>query len=343
MGTDIHLEAERQLDDGTWERIPHMPEPCWSCGEYDRESGLYVNQKGYQHVFCKRDEMLPDDVIRDDRDNGWVLLERTEPCRHCNGTKVTHPQFLNDRHYDVFSILADVRNGYGFAGVKTSSGFVPISDGRGIPDDLSQEIRDHLARLGYGIKDGELAYEGRDDEEEDIYETMERERDGYWSLGEHSFTWVLLSEILEDYDWRRTVTKEGWVSPVEFQEYRELGRPGSWCGGISGASVEHITASDMADRIDSGEIQFEETDDPLLGKRKNYTTSLQRSMGDWGLPEGSVGAAIRDREALYCPIQWEVRYAEVVGSQFWQELEHLKSLAPDGDLTRVRLVMGFDS
>lgn len=99
----------------------------------------------------------------------------------------------------------------------------------------------------------------------------------------------------------------------------------------------------MADRIDSGEIQFEETDDPLLGKRKNYTTSLQRSMGDWGLPEGSVGAAIRDREALYCPIQWEVRYAEVVGSQFWQELEHLKSLAPDGDLTRVRLVMGFDS
>jgi hypothetical protein len=345
MGTDIHLEAERQLDDGTWERIQHAPDPCWSCGTYDRKTHSYVAQTGLQHVFCKPDEMLPGDVILNRTDN-YVRLERTEPCDKCQGTLVTHPQFLNGRGYDVFAILGNVRNGTGFAGVKTSSGFVPISDGRGIPDDLSPQIRDHLTRIGYTVEQGGLVYDAEIDEDDDegsLYEKMEAERDGYWSLGDHSFSWVLLSEIFE-YDWDRSVTKEGWVDPVEFEEYRKTGSPKSWSGGVSGASVEHITEWDMAERIDSGEIQFIEGKNAHTGETETrYTTGLQRAMGDWNLPEGSAGALIRDRSSLYCAIRWEQRYRESLGSSFWQELEYLKSLAPDGDLSRVRLVFGFDS
>lgn len=296
--------------------------------------------------------MLPDDVIVPSRngndDREWVLLERMEPCRPCGGTKYTHPQFLNGRNYDVFSILANVRNGYGFAGVVTSSGFNPITSGRGIPDDLSDEVRAHLKRIGYDVVNGGLEYHRDGEEEVDdgegLYEKLEKEPEGYWSLGEHSFTWVTLQEIF-DFDWSQTVTKSGWVSPIEFLEYRKNGSPSSWSGGVSGGGVEHITEREMAKKIDDGEIQFEEVDDDRYPgkKRMTYTTSLQRTMKGWPLPEGSTGAAIRDRTSIYCPIEWEERYAECVGSQFWQELEHLKALAPDGDLSRVRLVMGFDS
>lgn len=326
-----------------------MPEPCWACGTYDRETGRYLNQTGMQHVVCLREEMLPDDVIRRNRntddDNPYVLLERMEPCSSCHGTKYTHPQFLNGRNYDVFSILANVRNGYGFAGVLTSSGFNPITSGRGIPDDLSDEIRAHLKRLGYDVVGGTLEYhrdgEEEDDDGEGLYEKLEKEPEGYWSLGEHSFTWVTLQEIF-DFDWSQTITKTGWVSPVEFLEYRKHGSPTSYAGGVSGANVEHISEREMAAKIDSGEIQFEEVEDEH-GKRMTYTTSLQRGMKDWPLPEGSVGAAIRDRTSLYCSVEWEESYAECVGRDFWQELELLKELAPDGDLSCVRLVMGFDS
>lgn len=348
MGTDIHLEAEAKVSEGLWVRIPHAPEPCWSCGVYDRKTGAYLHQSGEKHVICMREEMQPDDVVIDELREGWVRLARTEPCLHCNGTKFHHPQFLQDRNYDVFSILANVRNGYGFAGVVTSSGFEPIAPGRGLPDDLSQEIRDHLKRIGYDVVDGELEYHRDGEEEDDIYEVLERERDGYWSLGEHSLTWVLLSEIL-DYDWTRTVWRAGWVDPVEFQHYREHGHPNSWSGGVSGQAVEHLTEMDMAAKIDSGDIVFHEVEQDEFEKtlglppRKTYTTSLQRAMGEWDLPEGSVGASIRDRTSLYCPIKWEVRYAECVSATFWQEIEYLKSVAPDGDPANVRLVMGFDS
>lgn len=296
--------------------------------------------------------MLPDDVIRPDRagddDREWVVLERTEPCTACGGTKFSRPQFLGNRNYDVFSILANVRNGYGFAGVVTSSGFNPITNGRGIPDDLSEEIRANLKRQGYDLVDGGLEYHRDREEEDDLYETMEREPEGCWSLGEHSFTWVTLQEIF-DFDWSQTITKTGWVDPVEFLFYREHGYPESYCGGVSGRGVEHITEMEMVKKIDDGEILFEDVEDPLgseLGlpaTRKRYTTGLQRAMGGLGLPEGSTGAAIRDRTTIYCPIKWEETYAQCVGASFWQELEYLREQAPDGDMSNVRLVMGFDS
>jgi hypothetical protein len=317
-----------------------MPEPCWSCGTYNREKRIYEGQTGIEQVFCNPDEMLPDDVIEKTSESGnYVWLNRTQPCHSCNGSMFTHFQFLRNRNYDVFSILADVRNGYGFAGVKTSSGFTPIAGGRGLPDDLSEGIVSHLKRIGYDVIDGGLEYHRDGEEEDDLYDAMERERDGYWSLGEHSFTWVTLQEIY-DFDWSKTTQKEGWVTPGEFQHFRDHGAPNSYCGGVSGSGVEHITASDMASRIDSGEIQFGEPDE--YGHRP-YTTGLQRGMKDWPLPEGSTGAAIRDRESLYCPVEWTETYAECVGSQFWLELELIREQAPDGDLSKVRLVMGFDS
>lgn len=350
MGTDIHLEAERQLDDGTWDRIMHMSEPCWKCGEYDRESNdrRYINQTGLQNVWAMGDELRPDDVIIREFTPEYdgkrhCMLERTEPCDQCQGTKISHhSQFFSDRNYDVFAILGNVRNGTGFAGSVTSSGFEPISDNRGIPDDISRGLRDYLVRTGYDLIDGKLEYNRDDEEEDDLYEEMEKEPEGYWGLGDHSWSWVTLDEII-NYDWDRAVVKEGWVTPGQFQHFREHGSPNGWCGGVSGRNVEHISDTEMALKIDEGDIQFDDDTEVSPFDGRPYTTGLQRAMGDWNLPEGSTGSMIRDRQSLYCHIKWPQHYRECVGATFWQQVEYLKELAPHGDYSRIRLVFGFDS
>jgi len=50
-------------------------------------------------------------------------------------------EWYGDRNYNAFAILADVRNGYGFAGCDTGDGFVPISTPKGFPDDMCEEVR----------------------------------------------------------------------------------------------------------------------------------------------------------------------------------------------------------
>src|SRR4051794_16548380 len=57
-------------------------------------------------------------------------------------------RFYSGRNYDLFGILADVRNGRGFAGVKTGDGFVPIAEPRGLPDDASPKIKADCDRWG---------------------------------------------------------------------------------------------------------------------------------------------------------------------------------------------------
>ena len=42
-----------------------------------------------------------------------------------------------DRNYNLFAILANVRNGTAFAGCKTGEGFNPISNPKGVPSDAS--------------------------------------------------------------------------------------------------------------------------------------------------------------------------------------------------------------
>lgn len=116
-----------------------------------------------------------------------------------------------DRDYDMFGILANVRNGRGFAGCLLGDGFVPMSDNRGIPIDISPEATDVLSNA-------------------------------------HSATWVSLVEILT-YDWTRNVNKYGVVSAVQFEEWDRMKEwnpgPSSFCGGVSGGLTRHITEAEM--------------------------------------------------------------------------------------------------
>lgn len=128
---------------------------------------------------------------------------------------------IHARNYDVFAILADVRNGAGFAGVKTGEGFNPISKPRGLPHDLSEELKRE-----YDPNDDSANY-----------------------LGDHSFSWLIFREIF-DYDYNQTTTLCGVVNAEAFRnwdwsEYSRQHNPKEWCGDVSGRDVRHVSNAEM--------------------------------------------------------------------------------------------------
>ena len=116
-------------------------------------------------------------------------------------------EFYNGRSYNLFALLADVRNGRGFAGVKTGEGFNPIDDPRGVPVDCCGEYRAIAER---------------------------------WMGDGHSHSYFTLAEILS-FDWTQTTKQQGWVDPVDWARWRDYRKPNSWCGDVSGGSVRHLS------------------------------------------------------------------------------------------------------
>lgn len=122
-----------------------------------------------------------------------VIATREFNPRYVRATRWTKITDLNlvtmlDRDYDSFAVLANVRNGTGFAGCKTSDGFNSISEPRGLPEWLEVD------ESGEHIKDTDI-----------------------W-LGEHSFSFVTLAELL-DFDWSQEVIRRGVVPLAEYKRW----------------------------------------------------------------------------------------------------------------------------
>lgn len=100
MGTDIHVAVEVRKADG-WHRA------------------------------------FPDDEAKDP----WCVQEAAAEPGETDWYKTrARVEWYRTRNYNAFAMLANVRNGRGFAGVLTGDGFVPIDDPRGWPSDLSAEV-----------------------------------------------------------------------------------------------------------------------------------------------------------------------------------------------------------
>ena len=180
MGCDIHTRFERRRVDGTWEVLVD-PTPD--------EQGL--------------------------RYQGWRASDAL-----ASGRPVP-PVFVefHDRNYNLFSILANVRNGSGFAGVKTGDGYEPISDCRGIPADASPEYQELVEQ---------------------------------WNGDGHSHTWVTLDEILDPTWHNKKVTHCGVIPTEEYLKYRETGtRPRSWSSAVWGQSLTTIEESEADQQLAS--------------------------------------------------------------------------------------------
>lgn len=145
--------------------------------------------------------------------------------RYSSGEYTTVGPIENERNYLVFAILADVRNGFGFAGCRTHEPITPISAPRGLPADLGNTGR-------YTAEGDSIPHGDDSDARED------------W--GDHSFSWVTLQELLDWPGWDRDLQLTGVVERAEYERVqREGGPPRSWSGMVSGSTVIATTTEDL--------------------------------------------------------------------------------------------------
>lgn len=284
MGTDIHLYVEQRQTDGTWKRVKPGTWKCsWCDGKCTIESGPYHKTPGVQI-----------------------------PCVNCEGKGTVNGEY-DDRNYSLFAILANVRNGYGFAGVDTGDGFVPISEPRGLPDDLSFPREPDWS-------DDDAA-------------------DNEPFLGDHSFSWVSLAEVLF-YDYDRVTKKRGVVDSATYNEWREKGRgrPSEYCGGISGPNVHHVSHEEMQRLIMEGKAPTVKPPPPPSMSEEDRVAAmheLAEALGGRAKPPTTLPPP-----SYYTSVEWEETYREAVGSGWFSFMDVCKQL---GDPERVRFVFGFDS
>lgn len=258
------------------------------------------------HLFVERRENAESPwrpLLVEHACTGWwherAPEERKGECYSCKGTGIEGG--YNHRNYDAFAILANVRNGRGFAGVETGDGFEPISEPRGLPKDLSPELL-AIHERDNGPPGDDIDYDAHDRSYEDAKRLY-----GRGSFGDHSFSWLTLRE-LNECDWSRVTHRSGVVGVAEARAFLEKGSPGSWCGGVNGRSVVHI----------SNEAMF----------------ALVR--GGYEPPKEHTA------QSFYTRVRWPVTYAQAAGyfhSGFLPALRDHATSGPDN----IRIVFGFDS
>ena len=137
-----------------------------------------------------------------------------------------------DRHYFLFAWLADVRNGFGFAGIPTHAPIKPIAPQRGLPDDFEVDGDVHYCPLE-AIDPSRRQYMDKKDLEKP-----------YVRMGDHSFSWLSADEILAtplpDKVWQTGIVPIEWFAAWDGKE-----GPDSWSGGISGKDI-HVAEAPTA-------------------------------------------------------------------------------------------------
>lgn len=265
MGCDIHFYVERKnKDTGKWEAL-HGPnhrismyrewaERARTRGEeekaveLEKQAADLESGEKYNAEMARLDELYPAAERAEDPD-----LEREyqrEKLSDYDAPTELSGWAYSGRNYDLFGILANVRNGVGFAGVKTGEGFIPILMDlygdqykenwyvRGLPEDLSPELQAAA---------------------------------DYWDGDGHSHNWLTVQEVLDYSLWEKGDSVHyGWVSETVYKQFKENGDPYPCCGGISGGGVVHVSNEQMEDII-SGKFPKEEG--------KSYYTQISWTEG----------------------------------------------------------------
>jgi hypothetical protein len=170
-------------------------------------------------------------------DGTWEFIKRAPFARYGDpdfdwGTDPTQ------RNYDVFALLADVRNGSGFAGVYRHEPVHPQFPDRGFPE---------------GYEDP--SPEGDEDDPEYAAWRKEFKAGDFW-WGDHSATWATMAELLQ-VPWEVEYKSGGVVAVESFKVWQKKGIPDSWSGGISGPGIiTHKDPEEYARMIAAGEIRY---------------------------------------------------------------------------------------
>ena len=130
------------------------------------------------------------------QDVPWTSEDKRKYWPKHNATgKLEMPNYFDARNYNLFAVLANVRNG------TWGELLVPISEPRGLPKDSST-----FAEYDFDVD---------------------------YTLGDHSFSYVTLKE-LQDYPWDTPYVYHAWVSEEEAKKVEVTGEaPKSWAAGMN--------------------------------------------------------------------------------------------------------------
>lgn len=193
-------------------------------------------------------------IQRQESGGGWleVVYQREPYTFEKDQTNIAGipvaPTGFDDRNYDLFAILGNVRNGHGFAGVEICSGWPFISDCRGLPVDITEDT---------------------------VAPNPRYPEDGPRSIGYHSFTWVSLDE-LKSFDWDGTMTMQ--TGCVAAKDYEALGpgeTPQKYCGGVNGPHVHIYQPDDYREKKSASALVAQ----PYV--RMRWPESARVATSDW--------------------------------------------------------------
>ena len=145
------------------------------------------------------------------KDGKWITADNWSQDKYNPPGRLTvdfHSQLYTDRNYRLFGVLANVRNGFGFAGIKTGDPVIPITMPRGIPKDACPEYLSEVES---------------------------------WGVDGHSHSWLTLND-LNSYPWK-SAKKLGFVPLETYHEWKASGggNPHEYCGDVSGPGIEKIS------------------------------------------------------------------------------------------------------
>jgi len=133
----------------------------------------------------------------------------------------------------------------------------------------------------------------------------------------------LLSEVLA-FDWTQTTKQRGWVNGIEAEKWLRTRkwnvRPDSYCGGVGGGMVTHISIEEMESRI-----------------KALQATYFTKDGRDWDGFEKALGSELGH---TYARAEWEIDYARCCQEFWWSTIPKLLRVGKPED---VRLVFWFDN
>lgn len=260
VGCDIHIYVEKKNSKGVWEivkgRNPRIDnyrsyaKTAFERGDLERAARLQLEatqiengtmlQEGIEKLekyYPKEDREKDPDIMYEYQQEILVSSDYDAPKRATNW-------IYDGRNYDLFAILANVRNGYGFAGVDTGDGFIPISMPKDLPNDVSTFVK--------------------------------READ-HWDGDGHSHSYLTVKELM-DYDWNQQTVQRGLVSEKQYEVYKEKGIPDTYSGDVWGQNIVHISNEQMDGLLEG---TFEREDGKDYYTRVSWGESYIEAVGEF--------------------------------------------------------------
>lgn len=145
------------------------------------------------------------------------------------------------RDYLLFSVLADVRNGYSFAGVRLGDPLEPISTPRGFPEDFEFDESEGCHRLP-SVECLPKCYRTFLEERTDLASSAPLNR----YMGDHSYSWLSGSELLLWYAEAPQVRCCSVINQEEYGKWDKTSEPESCCGDISGPRIRVVSQEEVS-------------------------------------------------------------------------------------------------